>query len=113
MRQVMTAPTMAMIAPTDRSMPLVPMTTAMPNATSAVGTARYRMSIRLPNSRPSTMRIWKNPGETIPSTAKISASATIGQTARWPEIARNLERGGTGAWMSAECFTILRPRSCR
>ena len=40
MRQVMTAPTIAMIEPTDRSMPLVPITIAMPSATIAVGVAR-------------------------------------------------------------------------
>ena len=40
MRQAMTAPTMAMIEPTERSMPFVPMTTAMPSATIAVGMAR-------------------------------------------------------------------------
>ena len=39
-RLVITAPTMATTAPTDRSMPLVPITTAMPNATSAVGVPR-------------------------------------------------------------------------
>ena len=37
---MMTAPPMAMIEPTERSMPLVPITTAMPSATIAVGTAR-------------------------------------------------------------------------
>ncbi len=40
MRQSSVAPTMAMIAPTDRSMPFVPMTTAMPSATMAIGVAR-------------------------------------------------------------------------
>jgi hypothetical protein len=40
MRQTITAPTMAMMEPTERSMPRVPITTAMPSATRAVGTAR-------------------------------------------------------------------------
>ena len=40
MRQAITAPQMAMIEPTERSMPFVLMTTAMPSATTAVGIAR-------------------------------------------------------------------------
>ena len=40
MRQAITAPQIAMIEPTERSMPLVLMTTAMPSATTAVGIAR-------------------------------------------------------------------------
>ena len=39
MRHAMTAPQMAMIEPTERSMPFVPMTTAIPSATVAVGIA--------------------------------------------------------------------------
>ena len=36
----MTAPTMAMTEPTERSIPFVPITIAMPRATTAVGVAR-------------------------------------------------------------------------
>lgn len=44
---------MAMTAPTDRSMPPVAITSVMPIASSATGAARLRISIGLPNRRPS------------------------------------------------------------
>ncbi len=40
MRHAITAPVIATIEPTERSMPRVPMTTAIPSAIRAVGTAR-------------------------------------------------------------------------
>ena len=43
-----TAPETAMIAPTDRSMPRVAMTTVMPSATSISGALLRRMSISEP-----------------------------------------------------------------
>jgi len=42
-----------MIAPTERSIPPVAITSVMPIASSATGAARFKISIGLPNSRPS------------------------------------------------------------
>ena len=42
------------------------------------------------------MRMEKNPGDIQPSTAKMSASASSGQTARWPARARNCGLGDVG-----------------
>ncbi len=42
------APQIAMTAPTERSMPLVAMTTVMPIAKSTTGAPRLRISMRLP-----------------------------------------------------------------
>ena len=47
------APAIAITAPTDRSMPPVAITSVMPIASSATGAARLRISIGLPNRRPS------------------------------------------------------------
>ena len=47
------APAIAITAPTDRSMPPVAITSVMPMASSATGAARLRISIGLPNRRPS------------------------------------------------------------
>ena len=43
-----TAPAIAMMAPTERSMPRVAMTSVMPSATSMSGALLRRMSMRLP-----------------------------------------------------------------
>ena len=47
------APAMAITAPTERSMPPVAITSVIPIANSATGAARLRISIGLPNRRPS------------------------------------------------------------
>ena len=48
MRVQATAPAMAAIAPTERSMPRVAMTSVMPSATSITGALLRRMSMTLP-----------------------------------------------------------------
>ncbi|EIT52133.1 hypothetical protein YPPY102_4416 [Yersinia pestis PY-102] len=47
------APAIAMTAPTDKSMPPVAMTNVIPSANKATGAPRFKISIILPNSRPS------------------------------------------------------------
>ena len=46
------APAIAMTAPTERSIPLVAITSVMPMAMSATGAPRFSTSIRLPYSLP-------------------------------------------------------------
>ncbi len=91
------APAMAMMAPTERSIPPVAITSVMPIASSATGAARLRMSMGLPNSRPSCRTIWKKCGATRLSatSTRISASSCgipVGQLMRrfgWPVCGRD------------------------
>ena len=91
------APAIAITAPTDRSIPPVAITSVMPIASSATGAARLRISMGLPNRRPSWRTIWKKCGATRLSTASTSSSAIIcgipfGQLKRrfvWPVCGRD------------------------
>ena len=71
------APAMAITAPTERSIPPVAMTSVIPMASSATGAARFRMSIGLPNRRPSCTIIWKKCGATRLSTSRTTSRAAI------------------------------------
>lgn len=66
-----TAPQIAMIAPTERSMPRVAMTSVMPMASSATGAPRFRMSIGLPNRRPLAISTEKKLGNVTPITTRM------------------------------------------
>ena len=58
------------------------------------------MSITEPNSRPSTMRMWKKFGEMMKSMMRISASAASGQTTLWRAMASNVVE-------SEDCFVVV------
>ena len=57
-----TAPQIAMMVPTERSMPRVAMTSVIPVASSATGAARLATSISGPTRRPSWNEIVRNAG---------------------------------------------------
>src|SRR5690606_23530709 len=71
------APAIAITAPTERSIPPVAITSVIPIASSATGAARFKISIGLPNRRPSCTIIWKKCGATRLSTSSTSNSAAI------------------------------------
>ena len=61
-----------MTAPTDRSTPLVAMTTVMPMARIATGAPRFSTSIRLPKKRPSCQVTVKKPGKSSQLTSRTA-----------------------------------------
>ena len=93
MRQSSVAPTMAMIEPTERSMPFVPMTMAMPSATMRDRHGAIDDVDEVAEQPALDDADAKKCGERMPSTARISASASGGQIRRG-EIA--LLRRGDG-----------------
>mgnify|MGYP001480635201 CR=1 FL=1 len=93
-RTAATAPLMAITAPTDRSMPLVAMTSVMPIDSSTTGAPRIKITIKLPNIRPSTTSMLKKSGAIRRLPSKMSSRAKIGQKARlrvrdWSEKPRS------------------------
>src|SRR6478735_10027703 len=83
-----TAPAIAAIAPTERSMPRVAITSVMPRAASRIGAVLRAMSTRLPKRWPSCMRMSKKFGFATTLTTSSTTRASAGQRSWWPRTLR-------------------------
>ena len=77
-----TAPEIAITAPTDRSMPRVAMTSVIPRATSISGALCRRMSIGAPYSSPSRSVTLMNRGRTAVFSTTSASRQAAGQNRR-------------------------------
>ena len=78
-----TAPAIAQIEPTERSMPRVAITRVMPTAMISVGAPLRTMSITLPNRWPCALTVMaRKPGTAITLIASRATSMATGQNSR-------------------------------